>query len=97
MKFAFISRHQPTDSQHAMAAMQGHSLIYIGDTDAFSIDADFVRGHGQFDGVVAVHPVAALRLAPQFVIGVFENTNRAPVGAPPKFEAVSFRIYGLRD
>lgn len=97
MNFAFISRHQPTDSQHALAAEQGHTLTHIGDTDAFTVGAGFVHHNGPFEGVVVVHPAAALRLANQFVVGVFENANRAPVGAPAQFEAVAFHVYDLRD
>lgn len=95
--FAFISRHAPTQGQIDMAAGQGIELTHVGDHDAFSVDAGFVHHHGPFEGVVVVHPAAALRLAPQFLVGVFENANRAPVGEPPKFEAVSFHVYDLRD
>lgn len=87
MKFAFISQHQPTENQHALAAAQGVTLIHIGDTDPFTIRADFVKSHGQFDGVVATNIAAAKRLVPQFVIGVFKNQNRT----------TSFHIYDLRN
>lgn len=97
MLFAFISRHEPTEAQHALAALQGVSLQHVGDADAFSVSTDFVDGHGEFEGVVVVHPAAALRLAPSFLVGVFENANRAPVGEKPQFEAVSFQVYDLRD
>lgn len=97
MKFAFISRHEPTASQHTLAAEQGHTLTHVGDADAFTVGTSFVYDHGEFEGVVVVHPAAAMRLAPQFVVGVFENANRAPVGEPPKFEAVSFHVFDLRD
>lgn len=96
MNFAFISRHQPTESQHTLAKIQGHTLTHIGDADAFTVSAGFVHEHGPFEGVVVVHPAAALRLAPQFAVGVFENANRAPIGAPPQFEAVAFHIFDLR-
>ena len=97
MEFAFISRHQPTEGQHALAADQGHTLTHIGDVDAFTVGAGFVHEHGPFEGVVVVHPAAAMRLASQFVVGVFENANRAPVGERPQFEAISFHVYDLRD
>lgn len=97
MEFAFISRHEPNASQHAMAAEQGHTLTHIGDHDAFTVGAGFVHEHGTFEGVVVVHPAAALRLAPQFVVGVFENSNRSPVGEPPRFEATAFYLFDLRD
>lgn len=97
MEFAFISRHEPTASQHALAADQGHTLVHVGDADAFTVGCGFVHEHGPFEGVVVVHPAAAMRLASNFVVGVFENANRAPVGQPPQFEAVSFHVYDLRD
>ena len=96
MEFAFVSRHQPTDAQHALAAQMGHTLTHIGDCDAFTIDAGYIYDHGTFEGVVVVHPAAALRLAPYFVIGVFENGNRAAPNEPPKFEPKAFRVFGLR-
>ncbi len=97
MEFAFISRHSPTNRQHELAAEQGHTLTHVGDTDAFTVGSGFVHEHGPFEGVVVVHPAAAMRLASQFVVGVFENANRAQVGEPPKFEAVSFHVFDLRD
>ena len=96
MKFAFISRHQPTPSQHELAAAQGITLVHIGDADAFTLDEGFVHNQGNFDGVIVVHPAAALRLARQFRIGVFENANRAPVGEKPQFEARSLQVFDLR-
>ena len=96
-KFAFISRHVPTESQHALAAQEGIELTHIGDADAFSVTSSFVYNAGAFEGVVVVHPAAALRLAPEFVVGVFENANRAPVGEKPQFEAVSFHLFDLAD
>lgn len=44
-----------------------------------------------------VHPAAALRLAPDFFVGVFQNANRAPVGQPPQFEAVALHVFNLMD
>lgn len=96
-EFAFISRHEPTPRQHELAAEQGITLHHVGDADAFTVGAGFVHYHGPYEGVVVVHPAAALRLASQFLVGVFENANRAPVGMRPKFEAVSLHVYDLRD
>lgn len=96
IKLAFISRHEPTKSQHELAKDQGYALVHVGDADAFTVSADFVHHAGPFEGVVVVHPAAALRLAPQFLVGVFENANRAPVGEPPRFEAASFHVFDLR-
>ena len=97
MQFAFISRHNPTDSQITLAAEQGIELVHIGDHDAFTVSPDFVLDAGPFEGVVVVHPAAALRLADTFLVGVFENANRAPVGERPQFEAQSLHIYDLSE
>jgi len=97
MKFAFISRHNPTDSQIALAAEQDIELVHIGDHDAFTVSPGFVDAAGNFEGVVVVHPAAALRLTSDFVVGVFENANRAPVGERPQFEAQALHLYDLRD
>jgi hypothetical protein len=99
MRFAFISRHAPTDGQFALAYNQDVILVPIGDRDAFSVNVTDIMGHenGPFDGVVVVHPAAAMRLCGSFLIGVFENANRAPEGEKPSFEAVSFYVYDNRD
>lgn len=102
MNFAFISRHAPTQGQINLAAAQGVTLITTGDMDAFTVRATDIHNLGDdndtpFAGVVVVHPAAALRLCADFLVGIFENANRAEIGQPPKFEAVSFHIYDLRD
>lgn len=101
MHFAFISRHTPTAEQHALAAEQGITLSHIGDMDAFTVGVGSVHHagaeHGAFDGVIVVHPAAALRLAREFLVGVFENANRAPEGERPQFHAVALHLYDLRD
>jgi len=50
-----------------------------------------------FEGAVVVHPAAALRLARCFIIGVFENANRAPAGEKPQFEAKALHLFDLMD
>lgn len=97
MKFAFISRHSPTEGQIALAAKEGIELIHVGDADAFTVSPAWVDEHGAFDGVVVVHPAAALRLATTYLVGVFENANRAPVGEKPQFEALALHLFDLRD
>ena len=99
MRFAFISRHVPTIGQLQLAADQGITLVQIGDRDAFTVNVTDILDHdqGPFVGVVVVHPAAAMRLCGTFMIGVFENANRAPEGEKPSFEAVSFHIYDNRD
>ena len=97
MNFAFISRHAPTPGQIALAEEQGIVLIPIGDRDAFTVSPSDIDAAGAFDGVVVVHPAAAMRLAPAFLVGVFENANRAPEGERPTFEAVALHIFNLVD
>lgn len=97
MKFAFISRHTPTSDQIRLAADQGIELISIGDFDAFNASPSQVDSFGAFEGVIVVHPAAALRLAGSFLVGVFENANRAPEGERPQFEALALHVHDLRD
>lgn len=100
--FAFITRHVPTAEQVALAAEQGITLHSVGDADAFTVSNSFVheaaaRLNVTFEGVVVVHPAAALRLCSEFLVGVFENANRAPEGAPPQFAAKALYLFDLRD
>lgn len=97
MKFAFISRHIPTTEQQALAAEQGIDLVSIGDADAFTVTPGFVYDAGAFEGVIVVHPAAAIRLCHEFAVGVFENANRAEPGQPPLFVAKAMHLYDLRD
>lgn len=94
MDFAFISRHEALPSQHALAAEQGIVLHHVGDADAFTVTPEWVAEQGRFDGVVVVHPAAALRLANVYLVGVFQNANRAPVGEKPRFEAEALHVFG---
>lgn len=99
---AFISRHAPTAEQVALAEAQGFTLHHVGDADAFAVGNGFVheaaaRLDVSFEGVVVVHPAAALRLCSEFLVGVFENANRAPAGAPPQFAAKALHVYDMRD
>ncbi len=95
-QFAFLSRHQPTAEQTALAAANGIQLVPIGDADAFGVSPSFVDAAGAFSGVVVVHPAAALRLAPSFIIGVFQSAERPAVGeAPP--DAPRFKALHLFD
>jgi hypothetical protein len=55
---------------------------------------DYAYGWPEVTGVVVVHAAAALRLAPHFWVGVFENGNRAPEGEKPSFEPVALHFYG---
>lgn len=91
-KFAFISRHTPTLEQHELAAAWGIELFPVGDRNAFYIDpAEF---DGIYDGVIVVHPAAAIILKDAgWAVGVFENANIAPEGAPPQFMAVALHLF----
>lgn len=100
MNFAFISRHKPTQEQVQLSNEKGITLYPIGDTDAFTVNNLFVHDAAvrlgvTFEGVIVVHPAAALRLCSEFVVGIFENANRAPLGAPPQFSAKALHIYNL--
>lgn len=93
VQFAFISRHAPTPEQHALAEAKNIKLVHIGDLDAFSVTPFMVDTRGDFIGVVVVHPAAALRLASNFEVGVFENAERAEPGDWPTFYAKALHIY----
>lgn len=100
--FAFISRHAPTDEQAALANEQGITLHHVGDADAFAVSNGFVHQAALekdviFEGVIVVHPAAALRLCSEFLVGVFENAHRAAVGEKPTFKAVALHVYDMRD
>jgi len=100
--FAFISRHVPTAEQLALAADQGIALVRVGDADAFAVCNSFVhQKEGDmdviFEGVVVVHPAAAMRLCKDFAVGVFENANRAPAGEKPQFVAKALHVYDVRE
>lgn len=102
MNFAFITRHAPTPEQVALAEQQGITLHGVGDADAFTVGNSFIHEAGNrldvlFDGVVVVHPAAALRLCSEFLVGVFENANRAPEGEKPQFAALALHVYDMRE
>ena len=94
-RFAFISRHVPTESQHRLAAERGIQLKHVGDRDAFAVNSvEFTT----YAGVIVVHPAMALRLlTPISFVGVFNNINRAPVGEPPRFEATELHLFRMVD
>ncbi len=92
-RFAFISRHTPTPEQIELAAAQDIELVAIGDLDAFTVEAEDVAASGEYDGVVVVHPAAALNLIRAFPVGIFENGNRAPEGERPQFFAQALHVW----
>lgn len=102
MKLAFVSRHVPTPRQYELARGWGYELVPVGDRDAFAGDVRWSAFPG-YAGVVVDHPAAALRALiaesgygqPQWMVGVFENVNRAPEGAPHSWETVALHMYFL--
>jgi len=100
-KYAFISRHTPTESQIKLAEQKGIELVHVGDADAFRADpaewAASIRGgelHCPYYGAVVVHPALALRLiGPLGSVAVFENAARAAEGEKPTFEPIALHIY----
>lgn len=93
-KFAFVSRHAATPEQLVLAAEKGIELIPVGDFDAFAIRRQDLSE--DIEGAVVVHPAAAMRLADGLKIGVFENSNRAPAGEKPSFEARALHVFDAR-
>ena len=97
MRFLFLSRHTPTKSQIEICEKIGITLDHVGDIDAFNVTpGELLALHGSADGVVVVHPIAAMRLCTCYTIGVFNNINRAPIGSPPDFETTELHMYDVR-
>jgi len=96
--FLMCSRHNITPEQYALALKAGITLHQGTDLDAFAANHDLIKqvcDQGVFEGVIVVHPALALKLSTAYRIGVFENANRAPEGAPPSFQAVGFEVFDL--
>lgn len=88
----FVSRHDPTTDQLALAP----GLIKVPDINGFDRSAinALLREAlaANVDHIIVVNAAMALNIAAiaiereQFIyIGIFENTNRAPEGAKPTF------------
>lgn len=93
-RFAFLTRHTATGEQIKIASDLNIELIPIGDKDAFTVTPEDILSHGSFDGVIVVHPSAAIRLNNYFDIGVFENEKRTVSEYDrPQFFAKSLHIY----
>ena len=89
-RFAFIARHKMTDEQRELAAELHIELDPVGDRDAFSVDPAEFR---DYDGVVVVHPAAALRLGREMPVAVFQNGERASENGRPCFRACALHIF----
>ena len=90
-KFAFVSRHKPTESQIALAKEREIELVSTGDADGFTVDTSDYAGYA---GVICVHAAMAARMiVAGYEVGVFNNVNRAAIGEPPRFETTALHIY----
>ena len=77
----------------SLAEKAGIEMIPVGDRDGFSVDPAGFVGAG-FSGVLVVHAAAAVRcLTAGLAVGVFENSNRAAVGAPPQFHTTRLVVW----
>jgi hypothetical protein len=95
-RFAFISRHVPTEDQIQLADQLRIELVHVGDEDAFSETAAGDKDE-EYEGVVVVNPAAALNYILKVPVGVFENAARPGVDGKPSFKAVSFRVWNLQQ
>lgn len=99
-QMAFISRHEPTAAQIALAASKGFELVHVGDVDGFDYDA-VGRAIGNYVAVAVVNAAAAMNAAVYSYakgcgclwIGVFENANRPTVGGISDFAPKSFHVW----
>ena len=91
-RMAFISRHNPTAAQIALAENAGWKIEWVGDADAFGDAAAIRRLVEGFEGVAAVHPLIALDAAVGGrVLGFWKNAKRLD----GSFEPVEFRLWRL--
>lgn len=96
--FLMCSRHKITPEQHALALKAGITLHQGTDLDAFAPNHHLIKqvcDQGVFEGVIVVHTSLGLKLSTAYRIGVFENADRAPEGAPPSFQAVGLEVFDL--
>lgn len=97
LKFAIFSRYAPTPAQINLARAKDVELVSINsEYDGFSITPAQVAAHGTFDGVVVVHPAAAMQLCDQYLIGIFQNRNDAGPGERRALTATKFSYWDKR-
>lgn len=106
MRMAFVSRHEPTTEQVALAEKDGYQLVHVGDLDAFSHNLPDqltkLIAEGNYQAVACVHPVIAIRVLefgtgyahPCVRVAVFENGQRAEAGGKPTFFARAMHVFG---
>ena len=95
MKYAFISRHVPSPEQIEIVKndLQGE-LVHVGDMNAFDCTSALYALRQEYSAVIVVHAALALQAFDMgFIVGVFENGNRAPEGAPPTFTPVKVHLW----
>lgn len=94
-KFAFISRHQPTQEQIDLAKEKNIELVPIGDFDGFTVTYKDISNHGDFDGVICAHAAMALRLINYYFIGIYENGQRPDINGNMTFKAIDLIFYSI--
>jgi hypothetical protein len=101
-KMLFVTRHEPTPEQCAIAADKGFELVHVGDVNAFDprllpILKGMLREHNA-EVVCCVHPMVAVVAldAGAKAIAIFENSNRAAPGEKPSFAPSALHVY-VRD
>lgn len=106
MRMAFVSRHEPTPEQRALAKKDGYELVHVGDMDAFDHELDNklckLVAEGGYTAVACVHAVIALRVLsfgtgytnPRVRVVIFENGQRADAGGKPTFFARAMHVFG---
>jgi hypothetical protein len=95
MLYAFISRHTPTPEQEEIVRrdLEGE-LVHVGDINAFNCSNELYALRQQYKGVIVVHAAMALQAYEMgFLVGVFQNANRAPEGAVPTFTPLCVHLW----
>ena len=101
---AFISRHEPSSDQLALAADMGYELVHIGDVDGFNTSIEDI--HEKLISVIGetkadlcetycvVHAGLAAFLSWQgYSVAVFENKIRIDFGAPAEYHPVKLHVF----
>ncbi|MGA1712751.1 MAG: hypothetical protein ACO4CS_15815 [bacterium] len=98
----FVTRHEPSADQCAIAGDKGFNLIHVGDVNAFdpkleSILKGMMQEHNA-EVVCCVHPMVAVVAldAGAKGIAIFENAMRAKEGEKPTFVPSALHVY-VRD
>ena len=93
MKFAWVSRHEPTPEQKHLAELAEIELVPVGDRDAWGPEPLDGIEVPEYRGVVCVHPLIAVgALKKGLRVGVFENISRPGPGGKPQFSCGRLRI-----